>query len=89
MYTVEVTLRGTPLTLAVQRKELADAETLYRSILDAIQTTTPKLLELTCEKETDKKIGVLSNEVSAVQMSEKGGGAAAGRMTGFGALLAP
>jgi hypothetical protein len=89
MYTVEVTLRGTPLTLAVQRKELADAEILYRSILDAVQATTPKLLELTCEKETDKKIGVLSNEVSAVQMSEKGGGAAAGRMTGFGALLAP
>ncbi|MCG9890701.1 MAG: hypothetical protein MH252_06475 [Thermosynechococcaceae cyanobacterium MS004] len=87
MYTVEVTLRGTPLTLAVQRKELEDAKTLYRSILNAVQTGTPKLLELTCEKETEKQIGLLITEVSAVQMAEKGGGAAAGRMTGFGALL--
>lgn len=87
MYSVEVTLRGTPLTLSVQRKELKDAETLYRSILDTMQTGSPKLLELTCEKEPDKKIAVLSTELSAVQLSEKGGGTSAGRMTGFGALL--
>jgi hypothetical protein len=89
MYTVEVTLRGMPLTLTVQRKELNDAEALYRSITDAIQLPTSKLLELTCDKEPEKKIGVLSGDISAVQVSEKGGGAAAGRMTGFGALLAP
>jgi hypothetical protein len=87
MYTVEVTLRGTPLTLAVQRKELKDATNLYRSILDAMESSTPKLLELTCEKETDKHIALLISEVSAVQISEKGGGAVAGRMTGFGAML--
>ncbi len=87
MYTVEVTLRGTPLTLAVQRKELSDAETLYRSLLDALQSPTAKLIELTCDKEPEKKIGVLSNEISAVQLAEKSGGAATGRMTGFGAML--
>jgi hypothetical protein len=87
MYTVEVTLRGTPLSLSVQRKELKDATTLYRSVLDAMQSGTPKMLELTCEKETDKNIGILISEVSAVQISEKGGGAVAGRMTGFGAML--
>jgi hypothetical protein len=87
MYTVEVTLRGTPLTLAVQRKELSDADTLYRSILDAIQSPTPKLIELTCDKDADKKIGVLSNDISSAQVSEKSGGAATGRMTGFGAML--
>jgi hypothetical protein len=87
MYTVEVTLRGTPLTLSVQRKELSDAETLYRSVLDSIQSTPPKLIELTCEKEPDKKIGVFSGEISAVQVSEKSGGATSGRSTGFGAML--
>jgi hypothetical protein len=38
MYTVEVTLRGTPLTLSVQRKELSDAETLYRSGFNSIRS---------------------------------------------------
>ncbi|NJM76677.1 MAG: hypothetical protein HC852_13920 [Acaryochloridaceae cyanobacterium RU_4_10] len=87
MYTVEVTLRGTPLTLSVQRKELSDAETLYRSIVDSIQATPPKLIELTCEKESDKKIGVFGGEISAVQISEKSGGATSGRSAGFGAML--
>ncbi|WP_404785594.1 hypothetical protein [Altericista sp. CCNU0014] len=84
MYTVEVTLRGTPLSLAVQRKELSDAETLYRTIVDSMKTTAPNLLELTCEKETDKKIGVLVSEITAVQVSEKGGGPSKGGFTGFG-----
>jgi hypothetical protein len=84
MYTVEVTLRGTPLSLAVQRKELSDAETLYQSIVNSIKTTAPSLLELTCEKETDKKIGVLVSEITAVQVSEKGGGPSKGGFTGFG-----
>lgn len=87
MYTVEVTLRGTPLTLAVQRKDMKDATDLYRSIVEAMQSGTPKMLELTCEKETDKTVGLLISEVTAVQISEKGGGAVAGRMTGFGAML--
>lgn len=84
MYTVEVTLRGTPLALAVQRKELSDAETLYRSILATLQSGMPKLLELTCEKESDKKIGVLTSEITAVQLSEKGGGPSKGGFAGFG-----
>jgi hypothetical protein len=84
MYTVEVTLRGTPLSLAVQRKELSDAETLYRTIADTMKTTAPSLLELTCEKETDKKIAVLVSEITAVQLSEKGGGPSKGGFTGFG-----
>jgi hypothetical protein len=84
MYTVEVTLRGTPLSLAVQRKELSDAEKLYLTIVDSIKTTAPSLLELTCEKETDKKIGILVSEITAVQLSEKGGGPSKGGFTGFG-----
>ncbi len=84
MYTVEVTLRGTPLSLAVQRKELSNAETLYQSIVTSIKTAAPSLLELTCEKETDKKIGILTSEITAVQVSEKGGGPSKGGFTGFG-----
>ncbi|MGF1601295.1 MAG: hypothetical protein ACFCU8_04620 [Thermosynechococcaceae cyanobacterium] len=71
MYTIEVTLRGTPLALAVQRKEAEEAQALYQTILKALQAPTSQLLELTCDRETDKKIGVLSSEISAVQVSDK------------------
>ncbi len=87
MYTLEVTLRNTPLTLTVERKELKAAEAAYQSVLAAMQSATPKILELTCEKQEEKKIGVLSSEITAVQMVDKAGGSSAGKMTGFGALL--
>ncbi len=83
MYTIEVTLRGTPLALAVQRKETEDAEALYQTILKAIQSPTPQLLELTCDRETDKKVGVLSNEISAVQISDKSTGGSGAKVPGF------
>jgi hypothetical protein len=83
MYTIEVTLRGTPLALAVQRKESDDAQALYQKILTALQSSTPQLLELTCERETDKKIGVLSSEISAVQMSDKSTGGSGAKVPGF------
>jgi hypothetical protein len=87
MYTIEITLRNNPLGLTVERKELADADSLYRKVLEGMQSTAPKVLELTCEKQTEKKVGVLSSEISAVQISDKSGGSAAGKITGFGALL--
>ncbi len=83
MYTIEVTLRGTPLSLAVQRKETADAEALYQKILTAVQSSTPELLELTCDRDTDKKIGLLSNEISAVQLSDKSSGGGGAKVPGF------
>jgi len=45
------------------------------------------LLELACEKQPGKKIGILGTEISAVQISDKSGTAAAsGRPPGFFAL---
>jgi hypothetical protein len=87
MYSLEITLRNNPASLTVERKELPDAETLYKTIVDAMQSAAPKVLELTCEKQAEKKIGVLSNEITAVQLADKSGGSAAGKITGFGALL--
>lgn len=88
MYTIDIMLRGTPLSLSVQRKESADADTTHRQITDAIQTGSPKVLELTCEKDEGKKISVLTSEVVGVQISEKSGGAGTGRATGFFGQLA-
>lgn len=90
MYIIDVTLKNTPVTLSVQRKEEEDAKTLYRKILDAIQSGNPAVLELTCEQQVGKTVGVLVNEISAVQMSERSGtSAASGRPPGFFALTDP
>jgi hypothetical protein len=82
MYTVELALRNNPLPLSVQRHELEAAEELYKTVLTAMQNSsqTP-LLELTCEKFPHKKLAVLVNDISAVQVSEK---ASASLSTGVG-----
>jgi hypothetical protein len=87
MYTIEITLKTNPMPLTVERKELADAETLFKKVEDSLKTFTATWLELTCEKQPEKKITVLSTEISAVQIADKSGGSAAGKITGFGALL--
>jgi hypothetical protein len=76
MYTVEITLKNNPIALSVQRKEQEDAEALYREIANAIAESQTKILELTCEKQEGKKVSVLVNEISAVQVSEKSGSSA-------------
>lgn len=75
MYTIELTLKSNPLAVAVQRKEKDAAEALYKSIVEMIQSGNNKLLELTCEKQEDKKLAILTSEISAVQVSDKTGSA--------------
>jgi hypothetical protein len=83
MFTIDILLKMTPMPVSVQRKETEDAESLYKEITEAMQSQTPKLLELTCEKQPEKKIAVFSNQISAVIISQKSGAAAAGRPPGF------
>ena len=59
------------MPLVVQRKEHADAQTLYSEVVDSIQKGSQRLLELTCEKVEDKRITVLISEISSVQIYEK------------------
>lgn len=87
MFIIDVTLKNTPVALSVQRKTEEDAKTLYHQILEAMQSGSPKILELTCEQQVGKTVGILVGEISAVQMSEKSSTAAAsGRPPGFFAL---
>jgi hypothetical protein len=83
MYTIDLTLKYSPIPLAVQRKEPEAAEAVYQAIIAAMKAPTPQLLELTCEKQPDKKIAVFSDQISAVIVSEKSGASAAGRPPGF------
>ncbi len=88
MYTIDIMLRNTPLSLSIQRKESAEAEATYRQISDAIQSGMPKVLELACDKDEGKKITVITSEIVGSQISQKAGGSAAGRSTGFFGQLA-
>ena len=71
MYSLELTIKLSPLPLIVQRKEHGDAKRLYSEVIDTMQKGNQRLLELTCEKVEDKRITVLVSEIIAVQIYEK------------------
>ena len=71
MYCIELTIKLSPMPLVVQRKEHGDAQRLYSEVVDAIKKANQRLLELTCEKVEDKRVTVLINEITAVQIYEK------------------
>jgi hypothetical protein len=89
MFVIDVTLKNSPITLSVQRKAEAEAKAVYQQILDAVRSGNPVTLELTCEQQAGKTIGVLVSEIAAVQMAEKTGTAtASGRPPGFFTMAA-
>ena len=59
------------------------AEALYQTIIGAMQSDKAQLLELTCEKQTKKKVTIVGDQIRAVIVSEKDGSASAGRVPGF------
>ncbi|MDJ0842907.1 hypothetical protein [Crocosphaera sp.] len=87
MISIDLALKYTPLPISVQRKEIEDAQALYDQIINAMKSATPELIELTCEKQTEKKVAVMSDQISAVILSQKDGGASAGRVPGFFSMV--
>ncbi|MEO0533706.1 MAG: hypothetical protein AAF215_07545 [Cyanobacteria bacterium P01_A01_bin.123] len=88
MFTIDVTLQNTPLTLSVQKKEASAAQALYKSLLEAMRTKSPEMLELACDQQNEKKIALLSNQIAAVQIYEKSGtSAASGKPPGFFSMV--
>ena len=83
MYVVELSLKLSPMPVAVHRKEQAAAEGLYAQVKQALESGHPRVLELTCEKEESKRICLLSSEVVAVQTYEKSAGGGGSKRPGF------
>jgi hypothetical protein len=87
MYILEITLKGTPAGLSVQKKEEADANAAYQQVTSAMKAaSSDQLLELTCDHQTGKRVSVFSSAICAVQMYEKSSGGSSGRTPGFFAL---
>jgi hypothetical protein len=88
MFIIDLYFKETPQTLSVQKKTLEDAEATYRQLLDALRADSNMVLELTCDRQPEKRIALLSDELAAVQLSEKTGTAtSSGRPPGFMAAL--
>jgi len=83
MFVVELSLKLSPMPVAVQRKELTDAQSLYDTVRQALEGAGPRVLELTCVKDPDKRVSLLSSEVVAVQMFEKTAGGSSSKRPGF------
>jgi hypothetical protein len=82
MFSIDLTLKYSPIPITVQRKEAEDAQKVYEGVMNALKATTPQLVELTCEKDPEKKVAVFSDQISAVILSQKDG-SPAGRPAGF------
>ena len=88
MYIVELALKNSPMPLSVQKEDKDAADAAYDKALDAIKSGNPVMLELSCDKMTDKKIAVAVSELAAVQVYEKSGSSGTGgRSPGFFSLV--
>jgi hypothetical protein len=86
MYIIELILKNTPMPLSVQRKSAEEADTVYQQILTAMRSESNQLLELTCDRQPDKRVSVFGNQIAAVQVYQKSGTASSGRPPGFFAV---
>lgn len=87
MFTIDIVLQDIPLPIQVQRKEAEAAEGLYNEIKSAMQSGSAELIELTCDKDKEKKVAVKGNLICAISINKKSGGMAEGRVPGFFAAV--
>jgi hypothetical protein len=88
MFTIDIVLQEIPLPISVQRKEAEAAESLYQELMAAMRSSSADLIELTCDKDEDKKVAVKGNLICAISINKKSGGMAEGRIPGFFATVA-
>ena len=87
MYIVELSLKHTALPMSVQKKTVEAADEAYATVLDAMKTGQPVVLEMMCDKQEGKKLSVLVSEIAAIQVYEKSGGSSSsGKAAGFFAM---
>lgn len=83
MFTIDLTIRYLPIPISIQKNDATEAQDLYQKILGAMTAETPQVIELTCDKEEDKKIAVIGNQINSIIISEKSGSSATAKVPGF------
>lgn len=88
MFTIDIVLQDIPLPISVQRKELEAAEGMYQKIVSVMGSGSTEIIELTCDKDEDKKVAVKGSLICAISLNKRSGGMAEGRVPGFFAAVA-
>ncbi|MEL6442523.1 MAG: hypothetical protein AAFQ80_25190 [Cyanobacteria bacterium J06621_8] len=88
MFTIDIVLQDIALPISVQRKESEAANSLYQELLQVMRSGSSDLVELTCDKDEEKKIAVKGHLICGVSVNKKSGGMAEGRVPGFFAGIA-
>jgi hypothetical protein len=83
MFSIDLTIRYSPVPISVQKNEESDAKALYEEILAAMTAETPKVIELTSDKEEGRKIAVVGNQINSVIFSANSNSAKSGKVPGF------
>lgn len=84
MFIVEIALKLNPLPLSVQRKELPSAMALLERLKQVMgKDNNRTVVELSCEKNEDKKVLVMGSEIASVQVYEKSGVGSGAKRPGF------
>lgn len=86
MYTIDLTIKNTPFPVSVQRKTAEEAEATYKEIIAGMRAGTPEIIEMTCDRQGEKKVAIRTSEISGVQMSLKDS-ATTGKTPGFFSLM--
>ena len=87
MIFIDLTLKSTAFPVSVQRKTSEDAEAVYTQIVEAMRSGQPEIMELTCDRQTEKKVAVRVSEILSIQIAQKDGSAVgSGRPPGFFAV---
>ena len=87
MITINLLVRYIPTPISVEKEEESAAQALYNEILEAMKSSESKIVELTCDKQTDKKIAVISDHITGVVLSQKDGANTGGKVPGFFAAI--
>jgi len=70
VFTVEISLKRNPLPITVQRREQAEAETLLKTLGEAMTTRRSELLHLNCDASSERKVLLLSDEIASRHSGE-------------------
>ena len=83
VHVIEIALKLSSVSISVQRKDLEAAEQTYGELRRFIEVGQPRLIELTCDKMTDKRITILTSEILAIQMYKKSSVGSGSKRPGF------
>ena len=83
MYTIEMILQNTAMSVSLQYKAQEDALSAYNQALDSLKSGTPAILQLSCELPQQKTVNLKTSEIIAVNMYDKSSTSASGRQPGF------